>query len=232
MKLLAAVLVVVAAFWAWQRHHRIQNQQALAAVASRLAGREVGVECQGFFGELFDIGSRSGEVEFPNGRAPDHMFLTRRVCRDLEQFRKASSHHELDCLLTVDWSRWSLATDFRSPCSERARPAAQAVHTLAHESMHLRGFVNEAEADCYAVQEDAWTVVALGGTPEQGAATARFMLAQQPGLPSEYQSSDCRNGGRLDLHSETAAFPTEAVATLPPPTLAGPAVAPSASSRA
>ena len=37
-------------------------------------------------------------------------------------------------------------------------------------------------------------------------------------MPSEYQSSDCRAGGSLDLHPETAAFPTETPPSLLPPT--------------
>ena len=49
--------------------------------------------------------------------------------------------------------------------------------------------------------------------------------AQQPAQPSDYQSSDCRAGGRLDLHPETVDFPAEAVASLPPPHLLGPALA-------
>ena len=50
----------------------------------------------------------------------------------------------------------------------------------------------------------------LGGTPQEGAAVASLVLAQQPYMPSEYQSSDCRAGGSLDLHPDTAPFPTEA----------------------
>jgi hypothetical protein len=224
VKFVAVVLVLVAAFWAWQRHQRIENEQALAAVASQLAGRDVGVACQGLVAELVDIRSRAGDVRFPAGRPPDHMFLTRKICKALERFRRASSHPELDCLLSVDWSRWRVETDFHSACAERARPAAEAINTLAHESMHLRGFLDEAQTECYAVQEDAWTVMRLGGTPEQGAAVARFMLAMQPALPSEYQSSDCRAGGRLDLHPETASFPSEPVPALPPAALRGPAL--------
>jgi hypothetical protein len=224
VKVVVVVVLAIAGVWGWSFHRQNQNEHALAAVASELAGREVGVECQGFFAELVDIGARDGEVQFPQGRAPDHTFLTRKTCKALERFRKPGSHRQLDCLTTVDWSSWRLDTDYRSPCSERARRTAEAINTLAHESMHLRGFVNEAQAQCYAIQEDAWTVVRLGGTAEQGAAVASFLLALQPGMPSEYQSSDCRAGGGLDLHPETAVFPAEAVPALPPAELRGPAL--------
>jgi hypothetical protein len=224
VKTAAVVLVLVAAVWYWQHHKHVANEHALAAVASELTGRDVGIECQGFIAEMVDIKPRSGDVPFPNGRAPDHAYLTRKICRALERFRNASSHSELDCLLTVDWSRWSFETDFRSDCSNRARPATEAINTLAHEAMHLRGFVDEAQTQCYAIQQDAWTVIRLGGTGEQGAALARFVLALQPGLPSEYQSGACVAGGGLDLHPETPAFPTEESPALPPTGLRGPAL--------
>jgi hypothetical protein len=87
--------------------------------------------------------------------------------------------------------------------------------------MHLRGFVDEAQAQCYAIQEDAWTVMRFGGTAVEGAAAAAFTLALQPLLPSEYQSSGCQARGGLDLWPSTPAFPTESPAGLPPATLNG-----------
>jgi hypothetical protein len=224
VKLAAAVLIVIAAVWAWERHQRIANQDALAAVAGELAGWDVGVECQGFFAELVDVNARAGDVEFPAGRAPDHMFLTRKVCTSLEHFRKSSSHRELDCLLSIDWSQWSAAADFGSPCARRARSTAEAINTLAHEAMHLRGFVDEAETQCYAIQTDAWTVERLGGTRAEGAAVAAFILSLQPLMPSEYQASACGSGGGLDLHPETPVFPTETVPALPSSDIRGPAL--------
>ena len=37
-----------------------------------------------------------------------------------------------------------------------------AVHVLSHESVHLVGFYDEAQADCLALQMDAWVAMALG----------------------------------------------------------------------
>jgi len=224
MKVLALVVVLLAGGWLWQHHKHVANEHALAAVASELAGRNVRIECQGFFSEMVDINTRAGDVPFPSGRAPDHAYLTRKVCRALERFRKASAHGGLDCLLTVDWSSWSLDANYGDDCSRRVRGTAEAINTLAHESMHLRGFVDEAQTQCYALQNDAWTVARLGGTPAEGAAVARYLLALQPALPSEYQSTACVAGGSLDLHPETPAWPTEDQPSLPPPALRGPAL--------
>jgi hypothetical protein len=225
MKVVAGIAVVAFAAWLWTNHERAATEHKLATVASELAGRPVGVQCQGFCGAMLDIQSRAGEVRFPNGRAPDHMFLTRGVCGRLDAFLSARSHHDLDCLAGIDWIHWSVDADFDAPCERRARGDAEAVNTLAHESMHLRGFVDEAQTQCYAIQVDAWTVVRLGGTQTEGYAVAQFILALQPTLASEYQSGDCRAGGRLDLCPQTAAFPSEDPPVLPPAAFVGPAAA-------
>jgi hypothetical protein len=224
VKVLAVVVVLLAGGWLWQHHRHAATEHALASVASELAGRKVGVECQGFLSEMLDINTRAGDVPFPQGRAPDHTYLTRKICRALDRFRDAVSHPELDCLKTVDWSTWSFETDYYSDCSRRARGAAEAINTLTHESMHLRGFTDEGQTQCYAIQEDAWTVVRLGGTRVEGIAVARFVLALQPGLPSEYQSGSCAPGAGLDLHPDTPAFPAEEFPALPPASLRGPAL--------
>ena len=132
-------------------------------------------------------------------------------------------HRNLDCLSAIDWSRFAFTVDYFSPCVRGARDDAEAINTLTHESMHLRGFSSESQAQCYAIQEDAWAVVRLGGTETQGDAVAKLALALQPGVADEYQSSDCRAGGGLDLHPETSAFPAETPPVLPPASLVGPA---------
>ncbi len=61
--------------------------------------------------------------------------------------------------------------------------------TLAHESMHLRGWLDEASAQCYGLQELAYVTQQLGGSAEQGRAVTAYVLSMQGGMPSEYQSS-------------------------------------------
>lgn len=165
---------------------------------------------------MLDINNRSGEVQFPVGRPPDHMFLTRGVCGRLNDFLGGSQHRNLDCLTAVDWVHWSFEADYNSACERHARADAEAINTLAHEAMHLRGIVAEAQAQCLAIQADAWTTVRLGGTQAEGQGVAEFILALQPALPSEYQSGECRAGGALDTSPGTRAFPSEDPAIVPP----------------
>ena len=149
--------------------------------------------------------------------------MTRNVCGLLQHFRTGSTHPEIDCLLSVDWSRWSYDPDSAGWCEQRAEPMAEAINTLTHESVHMRGWAAEATAQCYAIQEDAWTTEQLGGTLQEGQAVAEFILELQPGMSTEYQSGLCRAGGALDLHPETPEFPTETTPALPPGGL-GPAL--------
>ena len=217
MRIFAAVaVVVIVCGWLWAHHERVATEHRLAAVASELAGRQVGVRCQGFWASMLDIGQRSGEVDFPPDRPPDHMFLIRSVCGSLKHFFGAHSHRNLDCLETIDWTAWTLESGFNAPCESHARADVEAINTLAHEAMHLRGIQSESEAQCYAIQADAWTVVRLGGSEAEGDALANFVLALQPALADEYQSGDCRAGGRLDLTPLTRAFPSESPPTIPP----------------
>jgi hypothetical protein len=226
VKVAAVAAVLVVALWAWRHHEHTVLQNKLSAVASELAGRPVHVDCQGFFSEFLDINNRTGEVGFsPDGRPADSTFLTRSICGALSKFMSASTHAKLDCLVGVDWTRLPVEDAFESPCAEGAQSAAEAISTLTHESMHLRGWQGEAQAQCYAIQEIPWTVVRLGGTPQEGAGVASFILARQPGMPSDYQSSECRAGGSLDLHPETGDFPAEPVPQLMPPGFVGPGLA-------
>lgn len=208
-RVLVVAAVVVLGAWGWTAYGRAQNQDALSAVAGDLAGKPVRVGCQSWFGELLDISGNLGDVPFENGRPAAHTHLVHGVCGELERFRESTSHPQLDCLQTIDWRGWSYERDRDSACARRARPTTEAINTLAHESMHMRGWTSESTAQCYAIQADAVTTEELGGTAEEGRAVAAFVLAMQPGLPDEYQSRACGPGGALDLHPETPAFPSE-----------------------
>jgi hypothetical protein len=98
-----------------------------------------------------------------------------------------------------------------TPVREDPWPAALAwsVAALAHESQHVRGIANEAQAECYGVQAIQRTTEALGRTAAEGRYLASLYwrngyLRQSD---SEYRSGDCRDGGALDLHSETHVWP-------------------------
>ena len=55
----------------------------------------------------------------------------------------------------------------------------------------------------------AWTATQLGAPVDEAELLARAMEVLEPGQPDGYASIECRAGARLDLHPETADFPTE-----------------------
>ena len=87
---------------------------------------------------------------------------------------------------------------------------ARAVAVLAHEAWHLAGVREEAKTECYALQSG----VDLGRRLGLDGDTARRMMRQQlvenagRGAASEYVvGPECHDGGELDLHPRSSAFP-------------------------
>jgi hypothetical protein len=95
---------------------------------------------------------------------------------------------------------------------------AYALLTLAHESIHLGGYVGgtlsngvlagyqdaEARAQCYGMQWMPYVAQQLGDTTDDALAIARYTYARiyplyKTGDPI-YWSSECRPGGALDIH--------------------------------
>jgi hypothetical protein len=218
------LIVLVAGGWAVEKHARSANERALGAVASELAGRPVHVRCESFWHALVNVDGNLGDVPFPDGHAAGYTHITRSMCRRLARFRSRSSHPELACLARFDWSRFDGEQPAQVACSERANDTAEALATLTHESMHMRGWADEAVAQCYAIQEVAFTVERLGGSRAEGAAVADYLLALQRWMPEDYQSGDCAAGRPLDLFPRTAAFPAESEPSALPPGLFGPQI--------
>ncbi len=95
-------------------------------------------------------------------------------------------------------------------CSNYVRTVV-AVQVLAHEAMHVRGIVNEAAAECYAMQVFASVAERLGVPTTRAREMAsdywRDVYPQRP-PESAYRSSECRDGGALDLAPTSSSWPT------------------------
>lgn len=78
-----------------------------------------------------------------------------------------------------------------------------AVHTLAHEAFHLAGTVEEAEADCYALQLLVPVAMRLGARQTFAGGMAAWMWSwyetHQASKPPEYSSPECGPDRGLDL---------------------------------
>jgi hypothetical protein len=88
------------------------------------------------------------------------------------------------------------------------RAAAWSVETLAHESVHVDGIANEAKAECYGMQRAARAAVWLGLTAEEGRSLARLYWRDWYSRDTAlYRSTECRDGGGLDLHRRSHLWP-------------------------
>ena len=196
-RLLAGLLALAAvALYLGPYRQGLQDEEALARVASVIAGRDVAVDCPGTLAALTEVSAHDGSVRFgPDGLPGDEAKLSSRTCARLESLL-AGEVEGLECL----------AHD--TPCGEELERAAVAVNVLSHEAWHLRGERSEAAAQCYALQSNEDTALRLGASPEEARAIAAFVLREvQPALPPDYRTSACRECGPLDLHPERTAWP-------------------------
>jgi hypothetical protein len=157
------------------RHHRLESR--LTAVATTLVGAPAVVHCQTAGREMLDLGSELGFVRWGPGGVPEHETLIKRApCSRLAAY---------------------LGGDQAHPSPDEI----VAVHVLSHESRHMAGTVNEADADCQAMQRDAWTARLLGASNDEALALARtYWRTDYPRMPDDYVSAQCAPGAALDEH--------------------------------
>ena len=195
MRLIAAGLLIVGALAAVgfaHREQRVREQDRLAAVAGDLAGRRVDVRCPGFLGSLVNVRTEGGSVQFDgNGRPADSTTLSPETCKSLRRI----DHFDFSCIASGD-------------CTFKQFRAAWALHTLAHESFHLRGIASEAMTECYALQNTAFVAERLGVDGATAQSLQRWVYVRgYPNEPDEYRSDQCRDGGELDLRPGSPGFP-------------------------
>lgn len=214
MKTLAVVLAIPAALLVWQWWSDTTTERMLAPVATRIAGREVSVDCQTLWGALIDPLPRHGEVLFDGNGIPEaRIFLTHDTCKRLADFAGSTRHPELDCLATTTWGRG--ASPFEDSCYDAAADTIYALLTLAHEAYHTAGVMDESVTNCFATQALAYAATELGAGEGEARRAAAAMAALLPFQGGAYRTTACVAGGRLDLAPETDMFPTEA-AIVPP----------------
>jgi hypothetical protein len=85
---------------------------------------------------------------------------------------------------------------------------AWSVGALAHEAQHVRGVLDEGTAECFGVQSITKTAEALGRSNEEGRYLARlYWTSTYLARDSRYRPEQCRDGGHLDVHPDSRAWP-------------------------
>jgi hypothetical protein len=150
------------------------------------------VHCPGFLKSLVDTHGEPGRVQFrADGTPANHTDLAPSTCSALRHIN------------LVDFTCVEANT-----CGFKEFKAAWAAHTLAHESFHLRGFQDEGIAECYALQNTAFVAERLGVPAKQAEALQAWLYKDgYPNEPQDYQSSNCYDGGPLDLRPQSSVFP-------------------------
>ena len=195
MRVIAVLLLIAAGLLALgfaRREDRLREQDRLAAIATDLAGRKVGVHCPSFLSSLVDTRGEAGRVEFDESGAPaDHTDLSPQTCKALRHLDRV----DFTCLE-------------RRMCGYVEFKGAWAAHTLAHEAFHLRGFQDEGVTECYALQNTAFVAERLGVPTERAQELQAWVFAKgYPNEPEDYHSSRCYDGGPLDLRPQSSEFP-------------------------
>lgn len=210
-----------------------QLETAAGAIASTVAGRAVSVRCEGdddwttiASGVGFDPTQVLGFVSFVGTQPVDYAELAPDICRSLQGFAVATAK-PTKCQLAMrvrHKKKMVRATQPATPCFANGRrlsggiafwdayfDTAEALQTLVHESIHLRGDPVEAEAECYGMQYLAYAAQQLGDTPDDAAAIAQYYATQlYPQRRTEspaYWSPECRAGGALDLTPNDGIWP-------------------------
>lgn len=198
MRVLAALVLVIAVLIAWEARRELSLDHKLSDVASEIAGRKVSVDCPGFIRGLVDISGHGGSVMFDaNGKPSSTTHLETSVCHDLSAYAATRRSAEFSCVFGT------------TPCANKVERAVYAALVISHESQHLRGIRSESDAQCYAIQTVAHVAERLGSPPaEASAVAAHFLAVRQRLMPSEYGlSDDCVDGGRLDLNPQSSNWP-------------------------
>jgi hypothetical protein len=162
---------------------RTRAERLFTAEAARIAGRPVMVRCDDRY-VFTGVGSDAAGVAFiPRSLA----YLEPSVCRSLYR------------------------VFFEDRIGARD-DAAFAITVLAHEATHLRGVRNEAETECFALQEGVGLGERLGLSPRDAHDLMRSQLSRDLSDASvqrlDYRlPPECHDGGSLDLRQGDTRFP-------------------------
>lgn len=106
-------------------------------------------------------------------------------------------------------SVFAYGPDHALPKSGEAQAELAArMETLAHESQHIKGIGNEAQAHCYGMQLIRWVAMALGASRRDANTLTRVYWERRYWLKSrQYTSNKCYPKHEFDLSPSTRVWP-------------------------
>jgi hypothetical protein len=172
------------------------EEKIAEGVAERLTGhRSVSVRCTPLHLYFKNV---LGATPMLNGHAFDYFLMQPDECTYLAWFRAAPA-------------RWDPRTCAAGDC-RYVVDITMAMETVAHESYHVLGYMNEAQVDCYGMQSLWFVATRLGASmPEAEAFAHLFADRIYPLRRTEtplYWSPECRDGGKYDLRPASHTWPS------------------------
>ncbi len=194
---LATLVLLVGGVGFAMHQRKAELEGRLGGVATDLGSRHVHVHCQSFGGSLIDVSNEAGYVQFDASGVPkDFMVLKRPICRALQRFPREWRTPAFGCV------------EAQSDCPQNVFEDVLAVHTLAHETWHLHGYIQEARTECNALQTTAQAAILLGADAPTAQAVAAYVWKKvYPNEPDDYRLTDCVNGGPYDLRPADPVWP-------------------------
>lgn len=181
-----AIFLVALGTLLWPQYRARTVEHQVKPLVQALSERDAGARCPRYITAIFtNVGSVSLDM---NGNPADRTDLTGPVCDALRHLFTDSGRAELRCLVT----------DGR--CSESARASIVALSVVAHESMHLRGILDEGAAECSSIAEGQRSGELVGLSAEQGRMIAYVhLMALNPNTPPQYRVTPANCDAARDL---------------------------------
>jgi hypothetical protein len=174
------VLAAVGVPWMHARGERLEVERRAGAIAGELTHRTIRVHCPGPIRRRMMYEIHEGSVRFDADGVPaDETKLSARTCDGLRTIIEDGATLDFGCL----------AASF---CDASRRRAAEALAVLTHETMHLRGTMDEAQTECHARRRVAAVAVRMGVSAAGGDAVAAWQATTwQAMLPDAYRGATC-----------------------------------------
>lgn len=168
-----ALAVVVALVWPQLRARAIERDAKPLVTA--LSARDASVYCPRYLTAVIGfVGAVSLDEE---GGPANSTQLTGPTCNALRHLYSAGGRTELACLDTAPAS-----------CSDDAVRSVVALSVVTHESMHIKGQLDEAGAECDSLGQGPVLAQTLGLRPAQGAVISWLHYsAMNPSTPPQYR---------------------------------------------
>ena len=155
---------------------RAEVERRAGGVAGAIAGHHVRVHCPAAIRRHLFYEITEGRVRFSAAGAPDpETNLSGDACDGLRRVLDRGASLDLACLY------WG--------CSADDTRAAMGLIVLTHESVHMRGVMDEGATECEAERRLEDTALALGLTPASAQAVAHWARTDYAELlPDQYRA--------------------------------------------